>query len=108
MHNRKDLQLCRQVFDALTYALADIEDLMILDLVLASVVPAPSAARLQVTLVPAHDNVDPEEALRRANAKFTRRFQHIERRLAEQGREGPQPLDDMEALWVEAKRAEKR
>ena len=65
MHNRKDLQLCRQVFDALTYALADIEDLMILDLVLASVVPAPSAARLQVTLVPVHDNVDPEEALTR-------------------------------------------
>ncbi|HEX5059690.1 MAG TPA: hypothetical protein VFV99_10040 [Kofleriaceae bacterium] len=65
MHNRKDLQLCRQVYDALTYALADIEDLMILDLVLASVVPAPSAARLQVTLVPAHDNVDPEEALAR-------------------------------------------
>jgi MazG family protein len=53
-------------------------------------------------------NVDPEEALRRANAKFTRRFQHIEHRLAEQGRSGPQPLDEMEALWVEAKRAEKR
>jgi MazG family protein len=52
--------------------------------------------------------VDPEEALRRANAKFTRRFQHIERRLAEQGRMGPQPLDEMEALWLEAKRAEKR
>jgi MazG family protein len=52
--------------------------------------------------------VDPEEALRRANAKFTRRFQHIERRLAEQGREGPQPLEDMEALWVEAKRIERR
>ena len=52
--------------------------------------------------------VDPEEALRRANAKFTRRFQHIERRLAEQGRTGPQPLDDMEALWLEAKAAEKR
>jgi MazG family protein len=51
--------------------------------------------------------VDPEEALRRANAKFTRRFQYIERRLAEQGRTGPQPLDDMEALWLEAKRAEK-
>jgi len=53
-------------------------------------------------------NVDPEEALRRANAKFTRRFQYIEARLAEQGRTGPQPLDDMEALWLEAKRAEKR
>jgi MazG family protein len=53
-------------------------------------------------------NVDPEEALRRANSKFTRRFQHIERRLAEQGRTGPQPLDDMEALWVEAKRLERK
>lgn len=51
--------------------------------------------------------VDPEEALRRANAKFTRRFQYIEGKLAEQGRAGPQPLDDMEALWLEAKRAEK-
>lgn len=51
--------------------------------------------------------VDPEEALRRANAKFTRRFSYIERRLAEQGRTGPQPLDDMEALWLEAKRTEK-
>jgi MazG family protein len=51
--------------------------------------------------------VDPEEALRKANAKFTRRFQHIEARLAEQGKAGPQPLDDLEALWVEAKRAEK-
>ena len=52
--------------------------------------------------------VDPEDALRRANAKFTRRFQYIEGKLAEQGRTGPQPLDDMEALWLEAKRAEKR
>ncbi len=52
--------------------------------------------------------VDPEEALRRANAKFTRRFQYIEAKLAEDGRTGPQPLDDMEALWLEAKRAEKR
>jgi len=51
--------------------------------------------------------VDPEEALRRANAKFTHRFQYIETKLAEAGRTGPQPLDDMEALWLEAKRAEK-
>ncbi len=51
--------------------------------------------------------VDPEEALRRANAKFTGRFQHIERRLAEMGRTGPQPLDEMEALWVEAKGVER-
>jgi MazG family protein len=52
--------------------------------------------------------VDPEDALRRANAKFTRRFQYIERALAAAGRTGPQPLDDMEQLWVEAKRAEKK
>jgi MazG family protein len=52
--------------------------------------------------------VDPEEALRRANAKFVRRFQYIERKLAEAGRTGPQPLDEMEALWLEAKRAEKK
>jgi len=52
--------------------------------------------------------VDPEDALRRANAKFTRRFQYIETKLAERGRTGPQPLNDMEALWVEAKRTEKK
>lgn len=52
--------------------------------------------------------VDPEDALRRANAKFTRRFQYIERALAQAGCTGPQPLDDMEALWLEAKRAERR
>ena len=65
MHNRKDLQLCRQVFDALIYALADVDDPIIDDLVLASVVPSPSAARVQVTLVPSHDNVDPDVALAR-------------------------------------------
>jgi MazG family protein len=53
-------------------------------------------------------NVDPEDALRRANAKFTKRFQYIEERLREQGRTGPQPLDEMEALWVEAKNVERR
>jgi uncharacterized protein YabN with tetrapyrrole methylase and pyrophosphatase domain len=44
----------------------------------------------------------------RANAKFTRRFHYIEQKLADAGRSGPQPLDDMEALWLEAKRVEKR
>lgn len=53
-------------------------------------------------------NVDPEEALRRANAKFTRRFQHIEQSLAARGRNGPQPLDEMETLWLEAKALERK
>lgn len=51
--------------------------------------------------------VDPEEALRRANAKFTKRFQFIEAKLAEAGKAGAQPLDELEALWLEAKRAER-
>jgi MazG family protein len=49
--------------------------------------------------------VDPEQALRRTNAKFRSRWSHIESRLAEQGRT-PQDagIEDMEALWLEAKR----
>jgi MazG family protein len=49
--------------------------------------------------------VDPEQALRRTNAKFRSRWSHIESRLAEQGRT-PQDagIEEMEALWLEAKR----
>jgi ATP diphosphatase len=55
-----------------------------------------------------HAKVDPEQALRGANAKFERRFHHIERRLAEMGSSAEAAsLDEMEALWVEAKRLEK-
>jgi ribosome-binding factor A len=61
----KDLQLCRQVFDALTYALAELDDPVIDDLVLVSVTPAPNAARVQVNLVPAHAGVDREVAVAR-------------------------------------------
>jgi MazG family protein len=53
-----------------------------------------------------HLGVDPERALARTNGKFRRRFAHLERRLAESGRQlGEVPLDDLEALWQEAKRA---
>lgn len=53
-----------------------------------------------------HLGVDPERALARTNAKFRRRFAHLERRLAESGRQlGEVPLDDLEALWQEAKTA---
>lgn len=65
MHNRKDLQLCRQVFDALTWALADVDDPIVDELILASVIPAPSASRVQVTLVPSRDDIDPDVALER-------------------------------------------
>jgi nucleoside triphosphate diphosphatase len=51
-----------------------------------------------------HLKLDPEGALRAANAKFVRRFHHIEQRLAESGREPAQStLAEMDALWDEAK-----
>jgi MazG family protein len=52
--------------------------------------------------------VDPEDSLRFTNAKFTRRFQYIEARLAERGKTPEQSdLAEMDALWDEAKAAEK-
>ena len=55
-----------------------------------------------------HLGIDPEEALRRCNDKFTRRFGFIERELAKAGRETTDAsLDEMEALWQAAKREEK-
>ncbi|WP_334163172.1 nucleoside triphosphate pyrophosphohydrolase [Phenylobacterium sp.] len=53
-------------------------------------------------------DVDPEDALRFTNAKFARRFRYIEQRLAERGRTPDQSdLAEMDALWDEAKVAEK-
>jgi ATP diphosphatase len=53
-----------------------------------------------------HLKVDPEIALRNANAKFTRRFAFIEAQLAERGkRPEDSDLAEMDALWDAAKRA---
>jgi MazG family protein len=50
-------------------------------------------------------NVDPEQALRKTNAKFRERFGYIERKLAERGRKlEDSNIEEMEALWQEAKR----
>jgi len=55
-----------------------------------------------------HLKVDPEAALRAANAKFTRRFGRIEDWLAEAGRTPDQSdLTEMDALWDRAKAEEK-
>jgi MazG family protein len=55
-----------------------------------------------------HLGIDAEAALQSANGKFTRRFRHVEARLAEQGRSPAEAdLAEMDALWEEAKRLER-
>jgi ATP diphosphatase len=53
--------------------------------------------------------LDPESALRKTNRKFRQRFQQMERRLREQGRQLPgASLEEMEQLWQEGKQAERK
>ncbi len=56
-----------------------------------------------------HLDIDPESALRRANEKFIRRFNYIEKTFA--GRDenlADASLDAMEAVWNEAKAVDKK
>jgi ATP diphosphatase len=54
-----------------------------------------------------HVDADPEQALRKTNAKFERRFAYIERTLAAKGRTLENAsLAQMDALWNEAKTKE--
>jgi len=53
--------------------------------------------------------LDPEACLRQANAKFSRRFTEVERRLAQEGlTPADAGLDAMEAHWTAVKRSERR
>jgi len=53
-------------------------------------------------------DIDPETALRGANARFERRFRAVEKSLARQGRiAADAPLDELEALWQAVKAGEK-
>ncbi len=55
-----------------------------------------------------HMNIDPEDALRQANNKFTRRFHRIEALLAEMDKAPAQSnLAEMDALWEQAKAEER-
>jgi ATP diphosphatase len=55
-----------------------------------------------------HLDVDAEAALRQANGKFERRFRAIEQALRARGRRlEDASLDEMEALWQEAKASER-
>ncbi len=49
--------------------------------------------------------VDPEQALRKTNQKFRRRFQYVEQEIEAQGKTLPEAgIEAMERLWQEAKR----
>jgi MazG family protein len=51
--------------------------------------------------------VDPEQALRKTNAKFRRRFGHVEQKLAERGISPAESnIAEMESLWQQAKSGE--
>lgn len=51
--------------------------------------------------------LDPEEALRGCNKRFEQRFAHVEAALASQGKTPEEStLEEMEALWLEAKAEE--
>jgi nucleoside triphosphate diphosphatase len=56
-----------------------------------------------------HLDIDPEAALRAANRKFERRFAAIEQALAARGKSPEQStLAEMDALWDDAKAAERK
>ena len=51
--------------------------------------------------------VDPEAALARTNNKFMQRFNYMEEQVAKQGHTLHElSLDEMEAIWQEAKKIE--
>lgn len=52
--------------------------------------------------------VNPEEAVQSANRRFRSRFEHVEKRLRQEGRDfSDSNLQEMEALWSEAKTVER-
>ena len=56
------------------------------------------------TNIARHMQVEPEAALKLTNKKFRRRFSYIESKLREQNRKFDETtLDELEALWQEAK-----
>jgi MazG family protein len=53
--------------------------------------------------------INPENALRQTVRKFVKRFRHIERSLRDRGKTPQEStLEEMDALWEEAKRGERR
>ncbi len=98
-----DWENVEQVFDKLKEELAEI------DAARASDYPAEIEGEIGdllfvVVNIARFLKVDPEQALRKTNAKFRRRFLHVEEGLAADGKTPQQAtIDEMEALWQAAK-----
>ncbi|THK40696.1 nucleotide pyrophosphohydrolase [Methylophaga sp. SB9B] len=61
-----------------------------------------------ITNLARHLKVDPEQAIEQCNQKFLRRFQYIEMQISQQGKSmQTASLDELDALWDEAKINEK-
>jgi MazG family protein len=56
-----------------------------------------------ITNIARHLHVEPEAALKLTNRKFRKRFRYIEEKLKDRGGLESASLDEMEALWQEAK-----
>lgn len=53
--------------------------------------------------------INPEDALERTNKKFMRRFNYLEKRVQEEGKNlGEMTLDEMDGYWEEAKKVDSR
>lgn len=111
----------RPVFDKMREELVELEEVAVAaDPRGDAVVTPPSPAEMKrikeelgdllfvMANVARHLKLDPEDALRGANDKFTRRFLHIEQRLAGMGKTPAESnLQEMDALWDEARAADK-
>lgn len=70
-HDRKDLQLCRQVADTLSLVIGDCGDDCLRDLHVVRVLPAPDASQLLVVVgsLPGETPAAPREVLERLQAR---------------------------------------
>jgi len=89
------------------------EELAELDRAVASETPGRVEAELgdllfSIVNLCRHLKVDPEQALRRANARFVRRFNYVEAEVAAAGGDFSRfGADELETFWADAKSAER-
>jgi MazG family protein len=103
-----DWQNVEQIFDKLHEEVDDADDASTDEARQARVREELGDLLFVVTNIARHLTVEPEAALKLTNRKFRRRFRHIERGLQARGQTlDAATLDEMEALWLEAKSSDK-